>query len=126
MRHVAVLCFALALAFPIRAVAQPSASEDMLFSGATGPQLRARLLAHADTIAATDKPEAARALGFCGQSFARDGAQDSSVAAFQRAFGLDPYRRYEIADALLFRQAPGDAQQAITILRPVQPDNPVL
>lgn len=127
MRHVAVLLScALSLALPAVALAQPSASEDMLFSGATGPQLRARLMSHADTIQATDKSEAARALGFCGHSFARDGARDSSIAAFRGAFELDPYRRYEIADALLFRQGPGDAQQAIGILRPIQPDNPQL
>lgn len=127
MRHVAVLIsLGLCLVLPSPALSQPSASEDMLFSSGTGPALRARLMAHADTIADADKAEAARAFGFCGHSFAREGAQDSSVAAFERAFELDPYRRFELADALLFRQAPGDAKRAIEILRPIQPDNPEL
>jgi tetratricopeptide (TPR) repeat protein len=129
MRHVAVLFpLALSLAVTAPALAQPSASEALLFAAPTGAQLRARLLTHADSIAATDAPEAARALAYRGLSFAREGEPDSAVALYQRAFELDAgrKRRIELAEALLLRLAKGDAERARALLRPIQPITPEL
>jgi tetratricopeptide (TPR) repeat protein len=127
MRHASLLLsLVLSLVAASAAFAQSSVSEDLLFAGATPEEIRARLLAHADTIARTDGPEASRALAYRAASFSRAGEADSAVASYQRAFELDHDRRYEIADALMMRMAPGDAERALAVLRPIQPRNPDL
>lgn len=129
MRHVAVLLpLVLSLAVTAPALAQPSTSDALLFACPTGAELRARLLAHADSVAARDAPEAARALAYRGLSFARESEPDSAVALYQRAFELDhrPERRIELAEALLMRLAKGDAERARAVLRPIQPVTPQL
>jgi hypothetical protein len=129
MRHVAVLLpLMLRLAVAAPALAQPSASDALLFAAPSGAELRTRLLAHADTVAATDASEAARALAYRGLSFAREGEPDSAVAQYELAFGLDPRpdRRVELAAALLMRLAKGDAEKARAVLRPIQPVTPEL
>ena len=127
MRHAVALVGAfLSLALTAPAFGQPSVSDDILFADSTAAGLRSRLLVHADSIAAKDGPEASRALAHRGLSFLRDGEPDSAVAMYQRAFELDHDRRYEIADALMLRAAPGDAQRALEVLRPLQSPMPEL
>ena len=104
----------------------PSPSDALLFAAPTAVTLRERLLAHADTVAARDGFEAGRALAYRGRSFARAGEGDSAVAAFERALELDPRpeHRMDVAEVLLLRLAKGDAQRALEVLRPIQPDVP--
>jgi dienelactone hydrolase len=126
MRHVAVLVsLVLGLALETPAFAQQHASDEMLFAAPNGTALRACLLAYADTVAARDSLEAARALAYGGTSFSRDGEPDSAVALYQRAFDLDgrPERRIALAEALVARLAKGDAERAREILRGIQPSN---
>jgi tetratricopeptide (TPR) repeat protein len=127
MRHVAVLLtLVLSLAGGAPALAQPSASDGVLFAFSFPTALRAGLLVFADSIVSTDPLEASRALAYRGLSFARDGEPDSAVAMYERAFALDPRRepRIDLAEALLSRLAPGDAERAKTVLRPIQPVTP--
>lgn len=144
MRAVVILSsLALALAAAVAAFAQrpeelppfaeplrdrPSPSDAMLFQPPTAAALRARLLDHADAMAAVDTFEAGRALAYRGRSFARDGEPDSAVAAYERAFRLDPrpQRRMELSEVLFMRLAHGDAERAREILRPIQPATPEL
>jgi len=106
----------------------PSPSDAILFAVPDAGALRARLLAHADTMAVRDVFEAGRALAYRATSFARAGEPDSAIADFERAFRIDPRpeRRMDLSGALMHRLATGDAQRALEILRPIQPVNPEL
>jgi hypothetical protein len=126
MRPVAVLAsLVLGLALHAPALAQPTASDDLLFAAPTGTSLRACLLAYADTAAAHDSLEAGRALAYAALSFSRDGEPDSAAALYQRALDIDhrPERRIGLAAALVARLARGDAERAREVLREIQPSN---
>ncbi len=127
MRHSAALVLlasCLLLAAP--AHAQRGPLDPLLETADDG--LRARLIAHADSVAAADAAGAAQALAYAGLSFARGGEPDSAVACYERAFALDGglRRRMDLADALTLRLAKGDAQRAREVLRPIQPITPEL
>lgn len=89
-------------------------------------ELRPRLLAFADTVAARDPALASQAVAWAGLHFARAGEPDSAVAWYERALAIDPRepRRVDLATALIARLGPGDAARAREVLRPVQPTTP--
>ena len=129
MRHgpiLLLLASCLVLATPTRA--QPGPLDALLDGSGDGPLLRARLIAHADSVAAADALEAAQALGDAALGFARVGEPDSAVACYERALALDSReeRRMDLAGALLLRLKTGDAARAREVLRPVQPVTPEL
>lgn len=114
-------------------VAMPSSAQrsplDPVLDGANGGgELRPRLMAFADSVAARDPELAGQAAAWAGLSFAREGEPDSAVACYERAVAFDPRepRRVELATALIARLGPGDAVRAREVLRPVQPATPEL
>ena len=126
-------CLILALTIPTLVVATPSSAQrtavDTLLEAANGGrELRPRLMAFADSIAARDAILASQAIAWAGLSFAREGEPDSAVACYERAVALDAGepRRIELATALVARLGAGDATRAREVLRPVQPVTPEL
>lgn len=120
-----------ALTISTLVVAMPSLAQrtalDPVLEAADGPaELRPRLMAFADSVAARDAALAAQAIAWAGLSFAREGEADSAVACYERALALDPRepRRVDLATALVARLGAGDATRAREVLRPVQPITP--
>src|SRR6185503_15913408 len=104
MRHRDILilwALGLALAAPPRAAGEPI--DDLLDGEPDRHQVRARLIAHGDSLAAADPVKAALAFAYAGQGFARDGEPDSAVVCYERALALEPVppRRIDLASALL-------------------------
>lgn len=96
-----------------------------LLAEATAPaDLRARLLAHAEARLATDRAGAGEAWNYSGWSHWRGGQPDSAILAWRRALELrgDPQDRYDLADALLERRAPGDIDEAVAMLETGLPE----
>jgi pimeloyl-ACP methyl ester carboxylesterase len=116
----------LIVATPSRAAKEPL--DAVLEISATGIELRSRLLAFADSVAAIDTVLASQAVAWAGLSYARDAVPDSAVSCYERALVLDPRgpRRIELASVLLTRLAAGDAARAREVMRPVQPFTPEL
>jgi len=116
----------LIVAAPSRAAREPL--DVLLEASASGAELRPRLLAFADSVAAADAVRASQAIAWAGLSYARDGVPDSAISCYERAVALDPGepRRVELASALLMRLAAGDAARAHDVLQQVQPINPEL
>jgi dienelactone hydrolase len=121
-----LLASALALAAPARATGE--VLDDLLDAEPDRAAVRVRLIAHGDSLAATDPVKAALAFGYAAQGFARDGQPDSAVACYERAFALEPVatRRLDLAAALLARLGAADAARARDLLRPIQPVTPQL
>ena len=119
---------AVTLAGAGRALAQRGPLDRLLDSVAGEEALRPRLFAFADSVAGSQPRLASEALSIAGQSFARHGELDSAVTCYTRAVAFDggEKRRLELAEAMLARLGPGDAQRARDVLRPVQPITPEL
>ncbi|MGH7645598.1 MAG: hypothetical protein ACREMR_08425 [Gemmatimonadales bacterium] len=109
-------------------LAERSPLNPVLDAAAGGGELRPRLMAFADSVAAADAALASQAIAWAGLSFAREGEADSAVACYERALALDQRepRRVELATALLVRLSAGDAVRARDVLRPEQPITPEL
>lgn len=77
--------------------------------------LRAKMIAYADSFRTTDRNGAGEAKLFAGESYARDAMRDSAIVQFRDA--LELRGSYEellaLADALLARRTGGDVQEAI-------------
>ncbi|TMQ67676.1 MAG: hypothetical protein E6K78_04070 [Candidatus Eisenbacteria bacterium] len=96
----------------------------LLRQSTSAADLRARLLAHAASLPDSAHREQGEALYFVGLSFERDGKADSAITAYERACELrgEPTDRDALVDALLQRDASGDAARALARLRgPVVP-----
>src|SRR5436309_13714297 len=93
MRHrlfLLALTAGLVIVSPARAQFIPplSVTGQLTYSVPAAGDLRARLLEHANAVAAADPMEAATALNCRGLSFARDGESDSAVTCYERAWAL--------------------------------------
>jgi hypothetical protein len=101
----------------------PTPTQALLFAGTAPPDLRRRLLAHADS-AAANPADAGEAWYFLGRSWARGGQPDSALAAFDRARALrgNPEDVMAVADLLLTRGARDDAARALGVLQAGRPD----
>jgi len=126
--HLPLLLIAALLVVPVPSFAIRGPLDDVLELAATGRELRPRLVAFADSVAAEDPYLASQAHAHAASSWERDGEPDSAIAERERALALDSRepRRMELANALLLRLAPGDAPRALDVLRPVQPITPLL
>ena len=113
---------ALALALlPATAVAAPSTPvQDLLLAGAGPADVRARLVAHADS-ARADALSAGEAWYWAGASWARSGRPDSALAAFARARVLrgNPEETLAAVDVLVARGAGADLDSAAALLAPL-------
>jgi tetratricopeptide (TPR) repeat protein len=82
-------------------------------------ELRAALLAYADSAAATGDPAGAgEALAYTAQSLQREGQIDSAIACYRRALVLNRADETALAfiDQLLLRRRPGDLAEALSLL----------
>jgi tetratricopeptide (TPR) repeat protein len=88
----------------------------LLAQSASPPELRARLLAYADSAAAAGRAgRAADARRYAGQSFQREGRVDSAIVCYRLALGSSDEARSLLAltDQLLLRRGPGDIAEAL-------------
>jgi hypothetical protein len=118
-RIAAVFTLLAALAGVATALAQDRTAAQALLDEATSPaDLRARLVAYAKAHATTDAPGAGEAWFYAGSSWWRSGDVDSAVLAWRKAVELrgEAQDRYELAEALLERRAPGDTDAALEML----------
>lgn len=117
------LLLGLVAAAPAGAVA-PTATQSILGESTSPADLRARLMRYATAHASDDAVGAGEAWSAIGWSYWRGTAPDSAIAAWRRAFGSRglPSDRYDLADALLERQAPGDVDSALALLGPALPE----
>lgn len=100
--------------------AEPSPVQNVLLAARNPADLRARLLAHADSVRA-DGIDAGEAWYHAGLSWARGGAGDSALAAFERARAVRGNFEETLAavDVLLARGADPDLDSAAALLAPV-------
>ncbi len=115
MRPVRWCALALATLLTTVATAAPiTALDRLLLEPQRAAELRARLAAHAGSIAAKDPDQAARALTVLGRSALRAGLADSAVEALSRSFATQASveAAASLAQALLERGRPGDALAA--------------
>lgn len=112
-------CAAL-LAAAVASAAPPPSVQDLLYVGDGPADLRARLLARADS-AAANAPVAGEAWYWAGVSWARSGLADSALAAFARARALrgNPEESLAAVDVLLARGQAADFDSAAAILAPL-------
>jgi dienelactone hydrolase len=128
MRRTLVGLLASGLLLSVPAHAQRGPLDPVLEVSDDAAGLRARLIVHADSVAAADSASAAQAMAYVGLSFAREGRADNAVSCYERALVLHGVSRHrmDLAGALTLRLAPGDAQRARDVLRPIQPFTPEL
>ncbi len=114
-------CLALSSSAPAARAAGPSRVEDILTEAPSPLALRARLAAHAEAAGAADAGEAWHAMGW---SHWRGSHPDSAILAWRRALALRGMLsdRFDLADALLSRQAPGDVDTAIALIEAALPE----
>src|SRR5262245_56929737 len=86
----ALVLLALTAALAVPARAQRGVLDPLLDAHGERASVLPRLLAFADSAAATDPPTAALALGYAGQGYAEDGEADSAVICYERALTLEP------------------------------------
>jgi tetratricopeptide (TPR) repeat protein len=113
-----VLSVALLLAVAAPAMAEPPLTRAgaLLVLSASPAELRAGLLAYADSAAAAGDPiGAGEALEYAGVSFQREGGIDSAITCHRRALELDPTepRLFALVDQLLLRRAPEDLAEVL-------------
>jgi len=103
-----------ALAAPVHA-APLSAARSLLLEATGSADLRARLVGYATAHEATDRAGAGEAWNLAGWSWWRGTQPDSAILAWRRANELRGFYedRYDLAEALLERQAPGDIDSAL-------------
>jgi predicted alpha/beta hydrolase len=122
MRRLALsLLLLLVLAAPAPAGLPATRARTLLTLADSPAELRARLLAYADSAASSVPYGAGEALYYAGWSFQRDGAMDSAIVCHRRAVELRgaTEEQFALADQLLLRRGPGDAAAAITLLEPM-------
>jgi tetratricopeptide (TPR) repeat protein len=116
MRLCLLAALLLALAAPVAAEPPHTRAGALLVLCPSPADLRAGLLAYADSAAAAGDPiGAAEALDYAGQSFQREGAIDSAVLCHRRALALSATepRLFALTDQLLLRRGPGDLAEAL-------------
>jgi hypothetical protein len=99
----------------------PTPVQNLLYAASGPSDLRARLVAHADS-ASADALDAGEAWYYVGVSWARAGQPDSALAAFRRAQALraNPEDAIATADLLLATGSRDDADSAKAMLAPVE------
>ena len=120
---IAVLaCLAFA-ALPVRAAA-PTPTQLILREAVSPADLRARLAAYARIAEAGDRTGAGEAWSYSGWSHWRGTQPDSAILGWRRALELrgNYEDRFDLADALLSRQAPGDIDEAVGMLSQALPE----
>lgn len=110
----------LVLVAAVALAADPSPVQNILLAGRNPADLRARLLAHADSVRANGI-DAGEAWYHAGLSWARGGSGDSALAAFERARAVRGNLEETLAavDVLLARGAGSDLDSASSLLAPV-------
>jgi hypothetical protein len=91
----------------------------VLEQSASPPELRARLLAYADSAAAAGRVgSAADARRYAAQSFQREGRVDSAIVCYRLALGAsdEAGSLFALTDQLLLRRGPGDIAEALSRL----------
>ena len=115
--HVLSVALLLLAAAPATAATPSSARIRALLARSGSPaELRARLLAYADSaVAAGDAVGASEAFGHAGESFRRETRPDSAILCQRRALELESAepRLFALADQLLLRGAPADLAEAV-------------
>jgi hypothetical protein len=117
---------ACALLLPCAAQAQrwSTPAQRVLLSGRTGAEVRARSLAHADSVRATAPLDAGESWHWAGISHWRTGHPDSAAAAFRAAFALRemPDDVFDLAEALIATRRAADADSACRMILALPPD----
>jgi len=113
----------LSLLFAVPALAgMPTSRARVLLTLADSPDdLRARLLAYADSTVAGDPYGAGEAFHYAGLSLQREGRIDSAIACHRRAVVLRGAEEesFALVDQLLLRRAPADVAEVFTRLAPM-------
>jgi len=114
-RGLAATLVAIALATAARALVPLSPAQRILIESRSGAELRSRLRAHADSVAARATLDAGECWRWLGVSERRAGRPDSAAAAFGRAWALlhDPTDALARAEALLASRATGGVDSAL-------------
>jgi len=102
----------------------PSPVQNLLHAASGPADLRARLVAHADS-ASANALDAGEAWYFAGSSWARAGKPDSALAAFRRAWSLraNPEDALAMVDVMLAKGSPAYADSARELLEPVMAEH---
>ncbi len=116
------LLLTLVLAAPALAGMPTSRARVLLTLSDSYEDLRAKLLAYADSTLAGDRYGAGEAWYLAGLSLQREGLIDSAIACHRRAVQLRGSEEevFALADQLLRRRGPGDAQEAAAALAPLR------
>lgn len=123
MRRLATLLLVSSLAASAALAYLPlSPVQNILDHGTHPADLRARLVAHRDSVAATDSLGAAEAWYWLGVSHERSGNRDSALAAYRHAYAVRANNEDALAlvDLLLLRGTRADGAEAARLIEPLR------